>query len=794
MYKIEKAAVLGSGTMGAAIAAHLANVGIPTLLLDIVPKKLTEEEKKKGLTLNDKAVKNRISTQGVKRLLKQKPSPLTVKDNIQFITPGNMADDMERLSEADWIIEVVVENLDIKKQVFEQVDRYRKKGAIVSSNTSGISIQAMAEDCSDDFKRHFLGTHFFNPPRYLKLLEIIPTKDTDEKVTEFMKTFGEERLGKGVVTAKDTPNFIANRIGTYGTQITINTMLEKGYSIGEIDSVTGPLIGRAKSATFRTLDVVGLDIFVDVAKNVRQHVEEENEKRAFEIPDFVNSMLERGWLGAKTGQGFYLKQGKEIFQLNPETMDYEPREKLKAPSIEKAKQLKSTKEKIKALAFADDRAGEILWSTLKQTLLYAAEKAYEIADNIRDIDLAMKWGFGWKYGPFETWDAIGLEASIERIWKEGDTVPDWVELMLAKGFTSFYKDVDGVPSYYHEGQYVPIPCSKKHINLNLLKKEERVIKKNSGASLIDIGDDVCCLEFHSPNNAIGLDILEMIHKSVEEVEKNYKGLVIGNQSSHFCVGANIAIMLMAAQDDDFFELENVAKKFQQTMMFMKYARKPIVSAPFNMTLGGGTEVCLHTSAQQASMETYMGLVEVGVGLIPGGGGNKELYIRHLEQLPKDVPVDLTAVSNQVFKLISTAAVSSSANEAVENGFIRRSDGISVNNDHLLYDAKQKVIRLYESGYQPPAKKKIPVSGEAGYAAMLMGAKSMAMSGYASEHDLKIAEKLAKVLSGGLLPQGTEVEEQYLLDLERETFLSLIGEAKTQQRMQHMLLKGKPLRN
>ncbi|MFC7394343.1 3-hydroxyacyl-CoA dehydrogenase/enoyl-CoA hydratase family protein [Scopulibacillus cellulosilyticus] len=794
MYKIQKAAVLGSGTMGASIAAHLANVGIQTLLLDIVPKDLTDQEKKKGLTLNDKAVRNRMSTQGIKRLLKQKPSPLTVKDNIQLITPGNMADDMEKLAEADWIIEVVVENLDIKKQVFEQVDRYRRQGTIVSSNTSGISIRAMAEDCSDDFKQHFLGTHFFNPPRYLKLLEIIPTKDTDQKVTDFMKKFGEDKLGKGVVTAKDTPNFIANRIGTYGTQITLKAMLDKGYSIGEIDSVTGPIIGRAKSATFRTLDVVGLDIFVDVAKNVQKHVDGENEKQAFDIPDFVNAMLERGWIGSKAGQGFYLKQGKDIFQLNPETMDYEPREKLKAPSIDKAKQLKSTKEKIKALAFADDRAGDILWTTLKQMLLYSAEKAYEIADNIYDIDLAMKWGFGWKYGPFETWDAIGLEESIERIWKEGDAVPDWVELMLSKGFTSFYKNENGTPAYYHDGKYIPIPYSSKEIHLNLLKERDRVIKKNSGASLIDIGDDVACLEFHSPNNAIGLDILDMIRKSVEEVEKNYKGLVIGNGSSNFCVGANIAFMLMAAQDDDYFELELVAKKFQQTMMLMKYANKPIVAAPFNMALGGGAEVCLHANAQQASIETYMGLVEVGVGLIPGGGGNKELYIRHLEQLPKGVPVDLTAVSNRVFELISTAKVSTSANEAVQNGYIRRSDRISINNDHLLHDAKQYAIQLYESGYQPPVKKKIPVSGEAGYAAMLMGAKTMAMSGYVSEHDMKIAEKLAKVLSGGTLPQGTEVDEQYLLDLEREAFLSLIGEAKTQQRMQHMLLKGKPLRN
>ncbi|TCP23495.1 3-hydroxyacyl-CoA dehydrogenase [Scopulibacillus darangshiensis] len=794
MVTIRKAAVLGSGVMGSSIAAHLANVGIPSLLLDIVPKDLTPEEQAKGLTLEDKAVRNRLSGQALKKLLRQKPAPLTKKENVQLIEPGNLSDDLERLSEVDWIIEVVVENLDIKKHLFEQVDQYRKKGTIVSSNTSGISVNAMAEGRSEDFRKHFLGTHFFNPPRYLKLLEVIPTEATDDHVTSFMKSFGEERLGKGVVITKDTPNFIANRIGTYGLQITLKEMLNRGYSVGEVDSITGPLIGRPKSATFRTLDVVGLDTFVHVANNVHDHVDDQAEKDVFIVPDLMKNMLERGWIGSKSGQGFFLKKDGSILQLNPKTMDYEPREKLKAPSIQAAKQLKSTRQKIKALAYADDRAGELLWPIFKQTLLYTADKAYNIADSLHAIDLAMTWGFGWKFGPFETWDALGLEESLQRMKEEGEKIPEWLEEMTENGFSHFYKEEDGVRSYYHKGEYVKVPYHPKDIHLKLLKKQNKVIKKNAGASLIDLGDDVAGLEFHSPNNALGLDTLQMIQQAMDEVEKNYKGLVLGNQGNNFCVGANIALMLMEAQDDNFFELDMVVRQFHKAMLRMKYGTKPVVAAPFAMTLGGGAEVGLATDAIQASMETYLGLVEVGVGLIPGGGGNKELYLRHLENLPKGVNVDLTAVTNRVFELIATAKVSTSAEEAKENGYLRGSDKISVNNDHLLHDAKQRVIGLYNQGYQPPLSKKFPVSGEAGYAAMVMGAESMKMSGYASDHDFKIAKKLAYVLAGGLVPQGTEVTEQYMLDLEREAFLSLLGEPKTQQRMQHMLVKGKPLRN
>ncbi|MED3563758.1 3-hydroxyacyl-CoA dehydrogenase NAD-binding domain-containing protein [Bacillus xiapuensis] len=790
---IKKAAVLGSGVMGSGIAAHLANIGIPTLLLDIVPRELTEEEKAKGLTLEDKQVRNRISHTSIQNLLKQKPAPLTMKKNLALLEAGNLEDDLSKLKDVDWVIEVVVENLTVKKQVFEKVDQYRKPGSIISSNTSGISVEAMVEERSEDFKKHFLGTHFFNPPRYLKLLEVIPTQYTDPEVLTFMKAFGEDVLGKGVVLAKDTPNFIANRIGTYGLLVTVQEMLKGGYSVGEVDSVTGPLVGRPKSATFRTLDVVGLDTFIHVASNVYKNVEGK-EKEVFEVPAFMKSMLEKGWLGSKSGQGFFLKKGKEILELDPNTLEYGPRKKLSTPAIELSKQEKGSANKLKALVYAKDRAGELLWNIFSPVLVYSAQLLGEIADDIVAIDRAMKWGFGWEMGPFETWDAIGVQKSVQKMKENGLEVPLLVTEMLENGFTSFYKEENGEQSYYHNGEYQPVEFNPKVIDLKKIKKQKGVIKKNGGASLIDIGDGVALLEFHSPNNAIGLDIIQMINFAIDEVEKNYKGLVIGNQGKNFCVGANLAMILMEAQDDNIYELDMVVRHFHQAMMKIKYSSKPVVAAPFAMTLGGGAEVCLPAAHIQASAETYMGLVEVGVGLIPGGGGNKELYIKHLENLPTGVPFDLQNVANKVFETIAMAKVSTSGEEARANNFLDLADGISVNSDHQLYDAKQAVLVLHEKGYKPKVRRKIPVVGETGYAALLLGAKGMFLSGYISEHDLKIAKKLAYVIAGGKVPFGTEVDEQYLLDLEREAFLSLVAEPKSQQRMQHMLVKGKPLRN
>ncbi|MCS0673231.1 3-hydroxyacyl-CoA dehydrogenase/enoyl-CoA hydratase family protein [Cytobacillus firmus] len=793
MQQIKKAAVLGSGVMGSGIAAHLANIGIPTLLLDITPRELTDAEKAKGLTLEDKAVRNRISEGNRQKLLKQKPAPLTSKNNIALVEAGNFEDDMERLKDVDWIIEVVVENLTIKKQVFEKVDQSRKPGSIVSSNTSGISVEAMSEGRSEDFQKHFLGTHFFNPPRYLKLLEVIPTKNTSSEVLSFMKQFGEDVLGKGVVEAKDTPNFIANRIGTYGLLVTVQEMLKGGYSIGEVDSITGPLIGRPKSATFRTLDVVGLDTFIHVANNVYDQVDGK-EKEVFEVPGFMKVMQEKGWLGSKSGQGFFLKKGKEILELNPESLEYGPRKKLKTASTELSKQEKGTPGKLKALVYSDDRAGQLLWNILSPALLYSAQLLGEIADDVTAIDKAMKWGFGWELGPFETWDAIGVGKSVQKMEDAGEEVPAWVKDMLEKGFDSFYKEEEGKQYFYHNGEYRLIEENPKAINLKRIKKQKGVIKKNTGASLIDLGDGVALLEFHSQSNAIGLDIIQMINFAVDEVEKNYKGLVIGNQGKNFCVGANLGMILMEAQDDNIYELDMVVRQFQNAMMKIKYSAKPVVAAPFGMTLGGGAEVCLPAAHIQASSETYMGLVEVGVGLIPGGSGNKELYIKHLENMPNGVEFDLQKVANKVFESIAMAKVSTSGEEARDNNFLNLADGISVNGDHLLYDAKQAVLALHKKGYKPPVRKKVPVVGETGYATLLLGAQAMLYSGYISEHDLKIAKKLAYVIAGGKVPYGTEVDEQYLLDLEREAFLSLVAEPKSQQRMQHMLLKGKPLRN
>lgn len=785
---IRKAAVLGSGVMGSGIAAHLANIGIPVLLLDIVPNDLTKEEEKRGLTKDSPEVRSRLSRQAVKKLLKQKPAPLTSAKNTSYITSGNLEDDAVKLKEADWIIEVVVENLEVKKQIFALVDEHRKPGSIVSSNTSGISVQEMAEGRSDDFKAHFLGTHFFNPARYLKLLEIIPIKETDPDILKFMTAFGENVLGKGVVTAKDTPNFIANRIGTYGLLVTVQEMLKGGYQVGEVDSITGPLIGRPKSATFRTLDVVGLDTFARVARNVYDKADGD-EKEVFRLPVFMNDMLEKGWIGSKAGQGFYKKEGKMIYELDPVTLTFGERTKMKSPALEAAKQAKGTKAKMKALIYSDDRAGRLLWNITSQTLLYSAELLGEIADDIHAIDQAMKWGFGWELGPFEMWDAIGLRQSAEKFEQLGADMPGWIKDMLDKGNETFYIKENGTVFYYDRGEYRAVKENKKRIHLQALKETKGVIAKNNGASLIDLGDDVALLEFHSKSNAIGLDIIQMINKALEETERNYKGLVIGNQGKNFCVGANLGMILMEVQDDNFLEVDFVIRRFQETMMKIKYSAKPVVAAPFGMTLGGGTEVCLPAARIQAASEAYMGLVESGVGLIPGGGGNKELYINHLRR-----GLDPMNAAKKTFETIAMAKVSASAQEAREMNILKETDHISMNQDHLLYDAKQLAASLYDTGWRPPVKEKVKVAGETGYAALLLGAEQMKLSGYISEHDFKIAKKLAYVIAGGKVPFGTEVDEEYLLEIEREAFLSLAGEAKSQARMQHMLVKGKPLRN
>ncbi|GIM44902.1 enoyl-CoA hydratase [Collibacillus ludicampi] len=616
--KIRKVAVIGAGVMGSGIAAHLANVGIPCYLLDIVPASLTEEEKHKGYTLSSPEVRNRFADRAITGLLKQKPPALFVSENIDRITPGNMEDHLNCLAEADWIIEAIVENLEAKQSLFAKIEGLRKADAIVSSNTSGVSINRMVEGRSKEFKQHFMGTHFFNPVRYMKLLEIIPCEETDPELVSFMCEFGEKTLGKGTVICKDTVNFVANRIGTYGLMVTVQEMVKEGLRIDQVDALTGPVIGRPKSATFRTLDIVGLDTFVHVANNVHENVTDPHEKEMFVVPNFMREMVKRGWLGQKSGQGFFKKNGKDLFVLDYGTLEYRLTEKVQFASLEAAKIQKSLAGKIRTLVYGEDRAAHFLWNVLKRVLLYTAEKTGEIADDPLMIDRAMKWGFNWELGPFELWDLLGVERSVRRMKEEGETVPSWVEEMIHSGKKSFYKKENGILSFYAlSGTYKEIERNPKKIDLAALKEQGKVIKSNPGASLIDIGDDVLCLEFHSPNQAIGTDITNMIQHACDEVSRNWRGLVIGNQAKHFCVGANLMLILMEAQDENWEEIDHTVKQFQQALLRLKYLDRPVIAAPFSMTLGGGMEVCYPAARIQAAAESYMGLVETGVGLIPG---------------------------------------------------------------------------------------------------------------------------------------------------------------------------------
>lgn len=796
---IKKAAVIGSGIMGSGIAAHLANAGISTLLLDIVPKSVTADEEAKGLSLDHPKVRNRLATDAIAKLAKTNPAPLYDPSFAQRITPGNIEDHLAQLAGVDWIIEVVVENLEVKKQLFSSIEKVWKKGTVITSNTSGISIASMSEHLNEELQAHFFGTHFFNPPRYMKLLEIIPGPRTDANLLADMKLFCERVLGKGVVLAKDTPNFIANRIGTYGLLVTLYEMQKAGLTVEEVDAITGPALGRPKSATFRTLDLVGLDTFIHVSNNVFNHVTNEEDKAIFAPHPILTRLVNDGALGEKSGRGFYKKKkgekGTEILSLNMDSFEYVPQKKAASASLEAAKQAKGARAKTKALISAGDKYSQFAWSILKQVFIYSAQLLGEIADTVEDIDAAMKWGFNWELGPFETWDALGLVKSVERMKAEGTEVPAWVEAWISAGHTSFYKQ-EAAESYVYDpntSDYKKIELAKEVIILKQLKEQNKIIKSNSGASLIDLGDGVACLEFHSPNNAIGSDILTLINQSVEIVRQSYKGLVIANQAKNFCVGANIMLLLMEAQDEEWDEVDDIIRLFQNAMMNLKRLEKPVVAAPHKMTLGGGVEACIPADQIVASAETYFGLVEVGVGLIPAGGGCKELALWASNQLPNPED-DLQPLINRIFETIGTAKVSTSGHDAKRLGYFRAHDKIVLNDDYLIYEAKQAVLGMVQAGYEPRQENKIRVVGAEGKAVLELGALGMYQSGYISEHDLKIAKKLAHVLAGGDVPAGTYVSEQYMLDLEREAFLSLCMEPKTQARMEHMLKKGKPLRN
>ncbi len=799
---ITKAAVLGAGTMGAGIAAHLSNAGIPTLLLDIAPGELTPDEEKKGLTLESPQVRNRIVDSLFAAAKKLKPAPFMLGDNAKLITTGNFTDDLAKIKDCDLVIEAVVENLEIKHKLFADVDRYRKPGAVIASNTSGIPIDAIAEPFSDDFKAHFVGIHFFNPPRYMKLVEVIPGTKTSGEIACGITGFLDRRLGKGVVPAKDRPNFIANRIGVFGMMATIHEMIAGGWTPTEVDQMTGKAIGHASSATFRTSDLVGLDVTAHVTNNLYPAVPDDEDREVFQIPELITSLLDKKLLGDKTGGGFFKKSKDEngkrvILELDLTTFEYKPQVKSKFPSLDAAKGIEDRAKRVKTLVWGDDRVGEFLWKTTSRVSRYAANRIPEIADTIVEIDNAIKWGFGWEIGVFEAWDAIGVAESVERMRKEGQAIPANVEAMLASGATSFYKNEGGHHSFYDlvAGEYKPMPERPGVMILKDIKERSGVIKSNPGASLIDIGDGVACLEFHSKMNSIGGDTVSMMNFALDEVERNYTGLVVGNQGGNFSAGANIMMLLLAAQEEEWDDINIMIRQLQNSIMRLRYSPKPVVTAPYGLTLGGGCEISMHGDRVQAAAETYIGLVEVGVGLIPAGGGTKEMTLRAMNAAAKAPDADPLAFLKKTFELIGMGKVATSGPEAQSWGLIRDIDAISMNGDRLIADAKQEVLNLAASGYvQPVEKTGILALGESAQAAMKLALHMMKQGGFVSDHDVLIGHKLAKVMSGGDLNHRSFVSERYLLDLEREAFLSLCGERKTQERIAGMLKTGKPLRN
>src|SRR5688572_11675108 len=788
--------------MGAGIAAHLANAGIPTLLLDIAPKELTPDEEKKGLTLESKEVRNRIVNSLFEASKSLKPAPFMLADNSKLIKTGNFADDMPLLKECDLVIEAVVENLDIKHKVFAEVEKHRKPGSVIASNTSGIPIDSIAEPFSDDFKKHFVGVHFFNPPRYMKLVEVIPGTETSGELACKLSGFLDQRLGKGVVPAKDRPNFIANRVGTFGMMATVHEMLEMGFTPTQIDQMTGKAIGHASSATFRTSDLVGLDVLVHVNKNLYPAVPDDEDREVFQVPDVINKMLEKNLLGDKTGGGFYRKsrdaEGKRvILELDLETFEYKPQEKTKFPSLDAAKGVEDIPKRVKQLVWADDKVGQFLWKTGSRISRYAANRIPEIADTIVEIDNALKWGFGWEIGVFQAWDAIGVPESVERMRAEGQPIPANVEKMLASGAASFYKEEEGKRSFYDlvKGEYRAVPDRPGVTILKELKARAGVIKSNPGASLIDIGDDVACLEFHSKMNSIGGDTVQMMNFALDEVEKNFVGLVVGNQGGNFSAGANIMLLLLAAQEEEWDDINMMVAALQKTVMRLRYSPKPVVTAPYGLTLGGGCEISMHGNRVLAAAETYMGQVEVGVVLIPAGCGTKEMTMRAMDAAAKVSDADPLAFLKKTFELLGMGKVATSAQEARAWGFLRDSDTISMNGDRLIADAKQEVLNLDASGYVAPVPRTdILALGEAGQAAMKLALHMMKRGEFISEHDELIGKKLANVMSGGTINHSAYVSERYLIDLEREAFVSLCGEKKTQERIAAMLKTGKPLRN
>ena len=798
--RIKKVAIVGSGIMGSGIACHFANIGVEVLLLDIVPRELNDKEKAKGLSLEDKVVRNRLVNDALKASLKSKPSPIYSQKFANRITTGNLEDDLHKIANVDWVMEVVVERLDIKQKVFEQIEKHRTPGTLITSNTSGIPIKFMNEGRSEDFQKHFAVTHFFNPPRYLKLFEVVPGPNCSEEVTDFLMMYGEQFLGKTAVLAKDTPAFIGNRIGVFGIQSLFHLIKEMGLTVEEVDKLTGPVIGRPKSATFRTVDVVGLDTLVHTANGVADNCPDDEMHASFVIPDFINKMMENKWLGSKTKQGFYKKVvhangKKEIMTLDLDTMEYRSKKRASFATLELTKTIDKPIDRFKVLVAGKDRAGEFYRKSFAAMFAYVQHRIPEISDETYRIDDAMKAGFGWKNGPFEIWDAIGIEKGIELMKAEGKEIATWVTEMIAKGETSFYTVKEGATYYYDitaKGQ-VKKPGQESFIILDNIRKSSEVYK-NSGVVVEDLGDGILNVEFQSKMNTIGGDVLAGLNTAIDLAEKNFQGLVVGNQAPNFSVGANIGMIFMMAAEQEYDELNMAIKYFQDTMMRMRYSSIPTIAAPHGMALGGGCEISLHADKVVAAAETYIGLVEFGVGVIPGGGCSKEMALRASDTFKKN-DVELN-VLQEYFLTIGMAKVATSAYEAFDLGLLQKGkDTVVVNKERQIATAKAHALLMAEAGYtQPVLRKDVKVLGKQALGMFLVGTDAMEASKYISEHDHKIANKLAYVMAGGDLSEPTLVTEQYLLDIEREAFLSLCTERKTLERIQHMLKTGKPLRN
>jgi 3-hydroxyacyl-CoA dehydrogenase len=802
---IEKAVILGAGTMGARIAAHFANAGLPCVLLDIVPPDLKPDA--------PASERNRFARNGLETAKKAKPAAFFSAALADKISIGNFEDDLARCAEADWIIEVVAENLEIKRKLLLRVAQFRKAGAIVTTNTSGLPVNLIAEGLPEEFQQHFAGTHFFNPPRYLKLVEIIPGPKTLPNVVETLSEFCDRRLGKGVVVAKDTPNFIANRIGTFSVLNALRLMNELGMTVEEVDACTGPAVGWPKSATFRTTDIVGLDVLAHVVRNIYETAPNDESRERYKVPALVEEMIKRGWLGDKTGQGFYKKvKGdgeKEILTLDVHTMEYRARQKAKFASIEAGKSIDDTRQRLRTLigpileGQKGDKARQFLWSAISETCLYAARRVPEISDNLVDVDRAMHWGFGWELGPFEMVDALGLNAFVAEVRKENRLLPELMDKVLAAGRKSFYESEKGITTVFDLGagsKKVEEPVGV--IILKSLKDAGKEVDRNAGASLVDLGDGVVCCEFHGKMNAIGADLIAMIHKGLKRLERDFDAMVIANQAANFSVGANLMLVLVGAQEQEWDELHLAVKQFQNVNLAIKYAKKPVVAAPQGMALGGGCEISLHAARIHSAAEAYVGLVEAGVGLIPGGGGTKEMLIRANENSAGGEDLDLFHALKPVFENVAMAKVGTSAEECHELGYFRREDRYSMNTQRLVADAKETALSLLRSGWKPATASwqecaqatQIKVLGEQFLAGAKLAIHMLVRGGYASEYDGVVARKLANILAGGALTSPQLVSEQYVLDLEREAFVSLLGEKKTQERIAFTLKTGKPLRN